>query len=251
LDDIAPVSPGGNRNYLQKKEREKGRKPQRKIGAFVGYQYILFDLDGTLLNSQVGLGKSATYSLEQIGLGHLVTRRLLDSFLGVPLRQGYLEFCGMDTDQCERAVDLFEQYYLSKGIYESTLFLGIDRMLRGLHQAGKVLGVATNGMGANARLILKHFGVAGYFSAICGLTSLGAAESKPDVIRRTLKELDVQDPRQAVMVGDRYFDIEAAKSCGLSAIGILYGYGSREEIASAGADRIVESVDTLQEILLG
>lgn len=217
----------------------------------MSYQYILFDLDGTLLNSREGLGKSATYSLEQTGLGHLVNRALLDRFLGVPLRQGYLEFCGMDTAQCEQAVKLFENYYLSKGIYESSLFPGMDGLLRALHKAGKVLGVATNGVGANARLILHHYGVDQYFSAICGLSSLGADESKPDVIRRALRELGVRDSRQAVMVGDRYFDIEAAKACGLDAIGVLYGYGDKVEITAAGADDIAQSVESLQKILMG
>lgn len=216
----------------------------------MSYQYILFDLDGTLLNSREGLGRSATYSLEQSGLGHLVTRPLLDRFLGVPLRQGYLEFCGMNEDQCQRAVNLFEDYYLSKGIYESGLFSGMEWLLGTLYRAGRTLGVATNGVGANARLILTHFGVAQYFSTICGLSSLGAAESKQDVIRRALKDLGVQDPRQAVMVGDRYYDIEAAKVCGLDAVGVLYGYGNRDEIAAAGATEIVESVENLQKILM-
>lgn len=215
----------------------------------MSYRYVLFDLDGTLMNSREGLGNSLANSLEQVGYGHLVNRQLLDAFLGVPLFQGYVELCGLDEDTANRAVNKFEEYYLSKGIYESQLFDGIAHLLSALYQQNKVLAVATNGVGTNAQLILHHNGVDQYFTSIMGLTSLGAPETKPDVIRRVLYEIRATDLNQVVMVGDRFYDIEAAKACGLDAIGVLYGYGEEDEIMAAGATHVARDTEQLLELL--
>lgn len=202
------------------------------------------------MNSREGLGKSLAYSLEQVGCGHLVSRPLQDAFLGVPLFQGYLELCGLDEDTTNRAVDKFEEYYLTRGIYESRLFDGIAHLLKTLHEQGKVLAVATNGVGANARHILHRNGVDQYFTSIMGLTSLGAPETKPDVIHRALREIGAADPRQAVMVGDRFYDVEAAKICGIDAIGVLYGYGKESEIMAAGAAHVARDTEQLLTLLM-
>lgn len=214
------------------------------------YQNILFDLDGTVIDSRLGLGNSLTYALANVGMGDLINRELLDSFLGVPLLQGMEEYCGMDRETANKAVDYFQKYYGERGMFESKPFDGFESMLKLLSHNGKVLAVATNGYTENAKIVLGHHCIAKYFSIIRGLTSLGADETKQEVIRGVVKDLNI-DTDNTVMVGDRFFDIQAAKDSGVHSVGVLYGYGEEKEMVESGPDEIAENVDKLTEILLG
>ena len=216
----------------------------------MSYQYILFDLDGTILNSGLFLNDALQYALESVGFGHLATLEMKRRFLGVPLGEGLADYCKLNEEQCNRAVDAFFDFYINNAPGAIWPFEGIEEMLKELCAAGKKLAIATNGVGSNARRVLRGCGAETYFASISGLTTLGAAETKDSVIERVIKEFNVQDRSAVVMVGDRNFDIIAAGVCGIDSIGVLYGYGSEEELSAAGATHIAGNVDELSALLM-
>ena len=214
------------------------------------YQYVLFDLDGTLIDSRAVLAKAAAYSLEQCNAASLITPELILRFFGAPLYEAFNSFCGMSDQESKKAVKAFESYYLRECIYGAVLFDGMADALQALNEAGIRLALATNGAQSNAVRVLEHLGVARYFAAICGLSALGADETKVDVINKALRLLQAEDRRQAVMVGDRCYDMDAAKLCGLDTIGAVYGYGAAEELTACKPTSMAYTVSELLSLLL-
>lgn len=215
------------------------------------YQYIIFDIDGTLVDSGPVLQPLFFKALEHEGFGDLATPESLNLLVGVALHDGLRQNLGMSDEHSESFIEYFDGLYKEKVPSNSRLIDGVEDMLNRLYNSGKTLTVATNGSTENAELLLEGCGIANYFTGIFGLTTLGALENKDDVIRRVLDTLHIDDKRKAVMVGDRNFDIIAARECGLDSIGILSGgLGSREELEEAGAVFIVNSGSELCDLLL-
>ena len=209
---------------------------------------VLFDLDGTLTDSQEGIVKSVSYALERLGR-ELPPRDTLTAFIGPPLHESFSAICGMDEAETERAVCEFRDYFARRGWAENVPYEGMAEFLAALHTAGLRLIVATSKPETSAQKILKHFSLERYFDLICGsLPEDKSSADKASVVRTALMRADVTG--HAVMVGDRRHDIYGAHANGLEAIGVLYGYGSREELEHAGAAYIVESVAALRELLL-
>lgn len=212
--------------------------------------YILFDLDGTLTDPGMGITHSVAHALAHFGI--VVTDRTqLYRFIGPPLIDSFMEYYGFTEEQATEAVKVYREYFADRGWAENTVYEGIETLLAELTAAGKILLVATSKPQVFAERILHHFGLARYFTHICGVAlQAPRGYSKADVIREALAKAGVTDYSTAVMVGDRHHDIDGAKAVGLDAIGVLYGYGDREEHEKAGADAIVESVDELYRLLL-
>lgn len=215
----------------------------------MSYQYIFFDLDGTILESGQFLNDTLQYALDSIGRGYLATPRIKARFLGVPLREGLLDYCGLSEEETQVAVDAFFAYYIQHGPGAMFPFRGIPEMLRSLKAAGKTIAIATNGVGSNARRVLHGCGADIWFDEISGLSTLGAAETKSEVINGLLKTFAIQDRSTAVMVGDRNFDMAAARACGIDSIGVLYGYGTEEELSAAGATHLAATPEELRALL--
>jgi len=207
---------------------------------------VLFDLDGTLTDSAPGITNSVAYALARFGI-HEEPKNLMH-FIGPPLTESLRETYGFSPEKCVEMVGVFREYFNDKGWLENAPYPGIDDLLRDLKGAGLTLMVATSKPEVQALRVLKHFGLAEYFDQICG-APLGSEEGakKSDVIRRALRSA----VPPAVMVGDRKYDAAGAKETGLPCIGVLYGYGGREELEQAGAAYIVADLAELKALLLG
>jgi phosphoglycolate phosphatase len=212
-------------------------------------KYILMDLDGTITDPKIGITKSVQYALKAFDIT-VEDLELLCRFIGPPLKNSFMEFYGLDEAQTEEAVVKYREYYADKGIYENEVYSGMEELLSRLKRAGKILIVATSKPEVFARRILEHFGLIGYFEDVCGATLDFSRSAKEDVIRYALEKNGLTDYSDIVMVGDRRHDIEGAKAVGLASLGVLFGYGSREELEEAGAGGIAETVEEVYDIVM-
>ncbi|WP_074415554.1 HAD family hydrolase [Streptococcus suis] len=212
------------------------------------YQTILFDLDGTLTDSGQGILNSVAYALEKMGIEEPDTANL-NRFIGPPLYESFSRFYQLSPEDTQSAVDAFRVYFKEKGMFENQLYLGIIPLLEELRTAGKTLVIATSKPEIFAKQILEHFGIAHYFDVIAGASLDSSRISKADVIGYAINQLEAF-PKHAVMIGDREHDIEGARMHQLPAIGVLYGYGNKQEFEKAGATMIVETVQDLKRVLL-
>lgn len=214
---------------------------------------ILFDLDGTLTDPGVGITNSVMYALEKYGI-IVSDRSELYKFIGPPLMQSFENYYGFDKNEAERAVSLYREYFRDRGIFENQVYDGIKQLLGTLKAKGKVVGLATSKPEVYAKQILEHFELDGDFDFISGSMMSGERTDKGEVIAwavRLLGEKQKYTAEEMVMIGDREHDVNGARKNRITSIGVLYGYGSREELTEAGADAVVSSVGELAEMLTG
>ncbi|MCC8130171.1 MAG: HAD family hydrolase [Ruminococcus sp.] len=203
-------------------------------------QYILYDLDGTLTDSARGIVNSFKYCLGELGIEGWDDKALL-KFVGPPLRESFGVYLGMDESEIDNAIKIYRTYYADKGIFENSVYDGVPEALERLRKAGYVQAVATSKPEVYAKKILEKFGLSEYFSDICGIPLGDESMTKAQVIAQSMERLGVTNKSTVVMVGDRDYDIKGAHLNGIPCIGVTYGYGSRAELESAGAEEIVES----------
>ncbi|MBQ6569856.1 MAG: HAD family hydrolase [Clostridia bacterium] len=213
------------------------------------YKYVLFDLDGTLTDPGEGITNSIVYSLKKFGI-EVTDKTTLYPFIGPPLYNSFQKYYGFDGERSQKAVELYREYYRDAGIFENVVYDGIPEVLKALKDAGKTLVVATSKPEEFAVRILEKFGLSEYFNIVAGATMDGSRIEKCDVIRYALEKCKTEEKSLAVMVGDRCYDIIGAKSVGIASIGVLFGYGSLDELKTAGADYIAETPRDLLSILL-
>lgn len=215
------------------------------------YQTILFDLDGTLTDSGLGITRAVQYALGQMGYA-VPERESLFTFIGPPLHKSFQKYYAMDEETSVEAVRQFRVYYNQMGgILENEVYPGIRALLSDLKNAGKRLLIATSKPQAAAELVMRHFGLDEYVPEIVGGTDDPTRNTKGKVIAWALREYGV-DPKTAVMVGDREHDILGAAENNIPAIGITWGYGSRAELENAGAAAVFDTTgETVQYILRG
>lgn len=212
------------------------------------WKYLLFDLDGTLTDPMQGITRSVRYALRHFGI-EVDDLATLCPFIGPPLRDSFREFYGMSVAEADEASEKYGEYFSRQGIFENKLYPGIPELLTELRTRGATLVMATSKPGHLAERIARHFGFADQFSLICGGTSYGPCSTKAGVIRHALDLLPAADPAQVVMIGDRRFDIEGAAAAGVASIGVLWGYGSREELTAASPDLIATDIPELRRLL--
>lgn len=208
-------------------------------------QIILFDLDGTLTESGEGITKCVQYALSRFGIQEPDLEKLR-CFVGPPLLESFMEYAGLSREDAEKAVEYYRERYNTTGIYENRLYPKIRELLELLKVNDKILGVASSKPEVYVRKILEYFKVDGYFQVIVGSELDGRRTGKAEVIEEALRRLDLNWQRDSVlMVGDREHDVKGARECGLQCIGVTYGYGTREELETAGAVYVAESVEDL------
>ena len=213
----------------------------------MSYDFILFDLDGTLTDSAEGIVNSVVYALERKGIPY-ASKQALRRFVGPPLQATFRDYCGFSEEEAKDAVRIFREYFTKQGIYENAVYEGVPEMLRTLCEAGFTLAVATSKPEVFAEQILERFDLAKYFTVIAGASMDGT--DKPTVIRQTLSRLHTEPSSRVLMVGDREHDVLGAKDVGVSSLGVLYGYGSEEELKTAGADHIIKTPSEIVELLI-
>lgn len=213
------------------------------------YKTIIFDLDGTLTASEEGITKCIQYALSKLGVDEPDLKKLY-KFIGPPLVPAFMEHYGFDEPTARQALIFYRERFLAKGIYENKVYDGIVPLLKALKEKGAVLCLATTKPEPQAMEVLRHFDLLSYFDVVAGSNLDETVVEKPDVMRLAISEVSDYTPETAVMVGDRKFDIEGAKVHKIDSIGVLYGHGGKEELQTAGADYIVDSVEGLKNLLL-
>lgn len=208
------------------------------------YKYVLFDLDGTLTNPEIGITSSVMYALEKFGI-EVKDRKVLHPFIGPPLTYSFQTFYGLSKEDSELAVKYYRERFSVKGLYENEVYDGVEKMLQELKADGKILIIATSKPEEFTLKILKHFDLYKYFDFIAGATMDGSRGEKADVIRYALEIGGIENKSEAIMVGDRNYDILGAKENGLASIGVLFGFGDYEELMKAGADYIAANVEDI------
>jgi len=201
---------------------------------------VLFDLDGTLTDSSEGILNSVRYMLEKTGLA-IPDEATLHNFIGPPLADTLGELYGLSAEEANEAVQIYREYYGDQGINQLTVYAGIEKVLVEL-AANYTLAIATSKPEFYAKQIIENLGLSNYFSGIFGADLAGERSNKTDVIAYALAQLEETN---AVMIGDRKFDIFGAKVNQLKSIGVLYGFGDRQEMLEAEADFIVATVEEL------
>lgn len=202
---------------------------------------ILFDLDGTLTDSGEGIINCATLALRHFGLP-IPSYADMRTFVGPPLRDSFIRF-GVPADQADEAIRVYRSRYIPTGMFENTPYPGIRELLEALRAEGYTLYVATSKPEEMSVTILEKFDLAKYFHRICGASIDSSRSTKDAVIAYLLESSGAKD--DMVMVGDTKYDILGAKTHGIPAIGVGWGYGKVEEMEEAGAVGIAETMDEL------
>ena len=206
-------------------------------------QTILFDLDGTLTDPREGITRSIQYALAKLDIDEPDLARL-EHFIGPPLLQAFMQFYGFDEAKAWQAVNFYRERFKVTGLYENRVFEGVSELLEGLQAQGRTLYIATSKPWEFAREIARHFDFARHFKVIYGSELDGTRTNKVELIAHLLAEENL-DPAQTLMIGDRKHDLIGARSNGLEAVAVGYGFGSREELT---AEQPAYHFDTLGEL---
>ena len=209
---------------------------KQSFNLFSKYQYLFFDLDGTVTDPMQGITRSVAYALNHFGIVVNDLRELCP-FIGPPLKDSFIEFYQFTEVQAEEAVKKYRERYSETGLYENEVYPGMAELLEQARRKGYQLMMATSKPDVFAGLILGGSGLD------------GSRHTKADVIEYVIRENGITDLSKVVMIGDRKHDIIGAKAVGIDSIGVLYGYGDREELMTAGADYIVEDIEELMSLL--
>ena len=210
------------------------------------FDYIFFDLDGTLTDPAQGITNSFIHALKYFDR-EIPSYEELCKLIGPPLPYSFETILGFPKENVMEAVAKYREYFATKGLYENSVYPGIPELLQSLKEKGKHLVVATSKPEEYSIKIIEHFGLSKYFDFVCGSLMDESRSKKSEVIAYALQRcgLSDSDKERVLMIGDRFHDIEGAKQNGLKSCGVLFGYGSREELVEAGADYIVEDVNEL------
>ncbi len=211
------------------------------------YSIILFDLDGTLTDPGQGITNSVAYALKNYGI-EVEDRKSLYSFIGPPLKDSFMKYYGFSEEKAMEAIWCYREYFADKGIFENEVYDGVRELLERIKNSGRKTVLATSKPEEFAVRILEHFDLMQYFDVVAGASMDEKRNKKGDVIKYAMEKGGFSS-HGAVMVGDREHDIFGAKENGLKSIGVLYGYGSEEELKTAGADYIAKTVDDIFSIL--
>ena len=212
------------------------------------YTTLLFDLDGTLTDSGLGIMRCAQYALDHFGI-HVDDTSTLRCFVGPPLEDSFIDFYGFSAEQAEEAVSVYRERYFTTGVYENEVYPGTVEALTELQRRGYRMGIGSSKNMPMVREVLRYFDLARFFDFAAARDEAGTLHSKADVLRHAIESYSL-DRTKTLMIGDRYHDIEGAHAVGLSAAGILWGgYGTREEMEQYGAEYIVETWQDLLKVL--
>lgn len=212
------------------------------------YKYVLFDLDGTISDSSEGITKAVQKSLSEMGI-EVQDRGELYKFIGPPLSYSYSKFFGFDDAQCEEAIRRYRAYYSVKGLYENTPYAGIEDLLKKIKASGRKVAVTTSKPDKFTIQILEHFGFLDLFDFVACASMDESRNKKHEVVEYCLAQMGITDKREVVLVGDTRFDAEGAARVGIDCIGVLYGFGSREELEKSGATYLAETVEDIYQYL--
>ena len=213
------------------------------------YDYILFDLDGTVSDSKPGIISCIKHALDGKGIKH-PPAEVFDKMVGPPFRVSMKEFLGLDMPMIEQLITLYRGKYEVDGWRDCRLYDGIVDVFNALKANGKKLAIATSKPLKFTHLMIEGLGLTEYFDFIGGATCDASKETKADVIELVLENLKVDDVSKVLMLGDRLYDIEGAHALGVDCAAVMWGYGSREEFEEYGADYILDKPEDILKLVL-
>lgn len=213
------------------------------------YKYIIFDLDGTLIDPKVGQINSVKYALKHFDINESNEEKLC-KFIGPPLKESFSKYYNFNETQIKVGIEKYREYFIERGIKEANVYNGIIPMLSILKQNGKKIIIATSNPTPFAEKIVQIFKFKDYLYDICGSELDGTRVLKQEVISYAVNKNHIKEKNNIVMVGDRIHDINGAKSVKIDSIGVLYGYGSQKEINEAQPTYQVKTVKELEQLLL-
>ncbi len=205
-------------------------------------KYILFDLDGTLTDPKEGITKCFQYSLRKFGIDMECDD--LVPCIGPPLKESFTKMFGFDEENTELAIKYYRERFDKVGKFENGVFENVFDVLAKLKQEGKVLAIATSKPIKFTLQICEHYGLSKYFDAIVGCEMDGKDTTKADIIAQVMEELNIS-PEDAIMIGDRKYDIIGAKTNNMQSIGVTFGYAGENELEDVGADFIIDDIREL------
>jgi phosphoglycolate phosphatase len=212
-----------------------------------GPPMVLFDLDGTLVDSRPGIESSVLAAAARTGVP-TPTEAQLRALIGPPFPRAFVDVLGLDAAAATAMTTAYRESYGARGLYDVTVYPGVVEVLTGLAAAGTACGVATSKPAVYARQVLAHVGLADLFDAgVHGASLDGTVEGKDAVVALALDAHPGRDAR--ALVGDRFPDVAGAHTHGLVAVGVTWGFGGRVELEEAGAERVVDTTDELATVL--
>lgn len=220
--------------------------------SFCEREYVMLDLDGTVIDSKEGIFNGLYYCMDKIGMTP-PDESILQQFIGPSVIATFIRLYHFTEEQADEACRYYREYYSVKGLTECRLYTGIPELLKRLREQGKKVGLATKKPEVYARKILDNLNVSSLFDVIGGSEPGDRSEYKGYVLEKVMKGLGAEDKSLVVMVGDSEYDCIAADMAGVDCIGVLYGYGlnAEEKFQKYGAAQIVKDVATLTCLLTG
>ena len=210
---------------------------------------VFFDLDGTITDSREGIINGFEYALNYFGI-KVEDRKYLEKFIGPSLANSFKKEYGFNEEQVAVAIAKYREYYSVIGLKESSLYNGIKELIIELANNGKNVILATAKPETYSTKILENYNIKQYFKFISGATLDGSRGEKGDIIKYALDNLKPINLDECIMIGDRHHDIEGAKENNMKSIGVTYGFGSEEELKTAGANYIAHNAEELKNIIL-
>lgn len=212
---------------------------------------VLFDLDGTLINSQEGITKSVQYALrEYLGIDE-PNLESLRCFIGPPLALMFDQKYHVPAEKIEPTVAKYREYYDSIGMNQCELYPGVKETLEHMKKKGYVIGLASSKPERNCVQILKNKGVADDFDYIVGASIGPERREKVLVLEEAFRRMDVKDRSEVILIGDTKYDAVGAKKAGIDCVGVTYGFGTREELLEAGAAAVFDTLEEVEAYLDG
>jgi len=212
------------------------------------FDAVIFDNDGTVLDAAPGILASANAAFAELGYPAMEMARFMP-FLGPPLQDSFTQFAGMSAQEAERAIAIYRREYNAGNCFVLEVYDGMEALLRKLRAAGVKTAIASSKPTVFLEKILSGIGLRELFDAVCGVALNRLHGGKDDIIAEAARQCGVPLER-CLMVGDRRFDVEGAHALGIPCVGVLYGYGSREELEAAGVDFLAETCEALEGICL-
>ena len=212
------------------------------------YKYILFDLDGTLIEPKEGITKCVAYALNKFGI-KVKNLDDLTVFIGPPLIDSFMKYYNMSLDDAKLAVKFYRERFQVNGILECELYKNVEETLKKLKKENKILLIATSKPEDFTNSILKRLDIYKYFDLIVGATLDGSRGEKSGVIKYALDQINIIDLSEVIMVGDRMFDIFGAKKNNIDSIGVSYGYAIDNELFESNPTFIVNDIEDIINII--
>lgn len=209
---------------------------------------VLFDLDGTLIDSFEGIAKSAQYALRRFGINEENLENLRP-FVGPPLVESFQKWYGLSKEQAIEATDIYRERYRPIGILECSLYPGVEECIRTLKAEGYQIGMASSKPEEFCRRILEHFGLLDLFDDVVGATFDRRIDTKEEVLNEVLRRWSDIPKNQMCLIGDTMFDLVGAKKIGIDCIAVSYGFGNAKEMLQNGAVAICDRMADLPELI--